>query len=692
MIRALTSNLARRHPVPGGRVGPLISLAVLGSSSAVGATVLALPGLVGPSPSKPALSWLVLPGSWLLLASWALLYALLLRRLHGITLERAIYLAALCHTPLLLGLTLAAAVGGDAAAAREYATGYYGRRLFQTMAADFVVLAPALAQGALLALYGRAALVRSLPMVGIVLVALLLRLSRLGWGLPGLLHPDEHRYLGPAVVMAARGDLNPHYFENPSLMIYTHLLVFQLLTPQSIAFHTLNQLANLGIQDPRGDFLLMLAVRGVSGIAGVATVVAAYLTGRELFGRRAGLYAACLLAVSFLHVRNSHYSTNDVLATALLAFSLLFSVRIYSRGAVSDYLLAGVFGGLAASTKYSAGLFPLAMAAAHLARTLRSGGRGFPSTLDLLLPAAGVVSLLAFLAGTPYALLDHPHFLAGFRSQFGYGAAPWQGQEAQPSAVLFLSTLVQGFGLVPLALALLGVALASGRSRWPLAILLSVPAAYLLFMSGQRLFFARFAIPLLPFVSILAGYAINEIAGRWRGSPWGRRLALLVLAAALVQPVAFSLKHDAITGQADTRFQAAAWIDANVPPGVPLAVESYASLDAKFGWKGHSAIDSWMYWPENEQSLARAFGGAYRYVVVSSFGYGVRQSPGDEPSTLRGPYSDLEGRGRLVALFAPGRDNGEIAYFVDDMYTPFWNLAERVRPGPTIRIYEIDPH
>ena len=96
---------------------------------------------------------------------------------------------------------------------------------------------------------------------------------------------------------------------------------------------------------------------------------------------------------------------------------------------------------------------------------------------------AAAVSLPGFLLGTPYALLDFPAFAADFRTQLGYGADPWFGQQAQPSSYIFLSSLIWGFGLLPMAMAAIGSLRMAHRKKALLVLLLSVPISYFLFMS-----------------------------------------------------------------------------------------------------------------------------------------------------------------------------------------------------------------
>ncbi|MFN2286438.1 MAG: glycosyl transferase family 39, partial [Anaerolineae bacterium] len=59
-------------------------------------------------------------------------------------------------------------------------------------------------------------------MVAILAVALFLRLWRLDFGmeLPYLAHTDEPTQYNPAINILKTGDLNPHFFNYPSLTIY----------------------------------------------------------------------------------------------------------------------------------------------------------------------------------------------------------------------------------------------------------------------------------------------------------------------------------------------------------------------------------------------------------------------------------------------------------------------------------------
>src|SRR5439155_21328942 len=164
------------------------------------------------------------------------------------------------------------------------------------------------------------------------------------------------------------------------------------------------------------------------------------------------------------------------------------------------------------------------------------------------LALAAVSGLIGYLAGTPFTLLDFERFVGEFATQAGYGANRWLGQPPDPVPLLYVTNLLQGFGAVPLGLALLGLLLVWRASRAGSVVLCAFPAAYLLFLLPKSVFFARLVIPLLPFVSLLAGVAVAGLVCRLRPS-WRPAGLLVLLTVALAQPLVFDLLHNRIVTQ-----------------------------------------------------------------------------------------------------------------------------------------------
>lgn len=672
----------------------VVSGSVIALSSLAGALTFPLSYLGRSTPLSVSGEWLLmLAGGWVLLAGWALWYAVVLRRRSGFSAERALYWSALCHTPLLLCLGLVAALYQSDVGNNLYLTSPYGPLISQPLTKGYLIAAPASAQILRLALRSRSALVGALVLGLIAAGSLLLRVWGLDWGLPGMFHPDE--YSGRALRMLVTHDMNPHFFKNPTVMIYT-ICEVQLVAAQHIpTSHAIVSLFNLPVQDPRGDFLMLLVGRWVGAVAGTLTVVVLYFAGKEILGRKAALISALLLGVSFLHVRNSHYATNDVLATFLLTASFLFSARIYTRGRWSDYLLAALFGGLATSTKYTSSLFVLPILVAHFARP-RQKRDGSVLRQQLPLLACGVVSLAAFLIGTPYSLLDFNTFVPDFLFQLELGAEHARGQDLSPTPVLVLNTLSQGLGLVPMVLVLLGGMGLARHDPRRFALLASVPVVYFISISKQSYYFARFAVPLLPFLALFSGYGVTWISSRLGSSRRERLLLPLLVAVTLAQPLALSIGHDLLLSREDTRALAARWIASYTPPNATIAVETHSLMDNPYGWKGDPARGResyWLhnvkvFWPEKEEEMNEVLRGTYDYAIVTSYGYNSLQG---DPSLadMSRRYQELDTVGKLVARFGPGYGNSDVPYAVDDGYTPFWHLFDRERPGPTVKVYQM---
>jgi hypothetical protein len=127
------------------------------------------------------------------------------------------------------------------------------------------------------------------------------------------------------------------------------------------------------------------------------------------------------------------------------------------------------------------------------------------------------------------------------------------------------------------ALAALGGAVALALRDWRRALVL-VPAVvlFIAFMGSQDRFFARWLLPVYPFLCLLAAFGAVRLA-TWalerlrRPRPaWAAVAAGVVLCA---QGVVFAVHNDAVLARADTRQLAREWMVANVPPGTRVVIE-----------------------------------------------------------------------------------------------------------------------
>lgn len=363
---------------------------------------------------------------------------------------------------------------------------------------------------------------RWLPLVLILLLAALLRVVGIAWGLPGATHlfsyhPDEYHSLRGALSLLLLGDPNPHFFNYGSLYLYLVALGAALtgtVAPADLDFG--------GVVEVLHDWTL--AARLITAFCGVLTVAVVYRTGEVLTGRRLALAAALALAVMPLHVLHSTYATVDVPQTLFVALALLAAVRIAQQGAPRGYLFAGLWAGLAAATKYSGALVLIAPVVAHLlpVEKDRPGGVARWSIWPLV-PL--VIALLAFVLTSPYTLLDWTHARADILYELNHmrlGEEP--ARSADPNGWVFhgRNLLVTTAGLG--ALALLGVVgLGRRRQLRPLGGPLVFAAVWILVIGQANVRYLRYELPLTPLVALLA---VGATFALWGRRPEWRLLAL----------------------------------------------------------------------------------------------------------------------------------------------------------------------
>ncbi len=530
-----------------------------------------------------------------------------------------------------------------------------------------------------------------------VALALALRVWGADWQLPWQFHPDEGHYTWKALDLIDDETLNPRYFRNPSLFTYVLHAQYRLLGFQPSKADEEAGTASGLWRPPSG---VAYVGRLNSAILGAATAGVAGWIGWRLLGPWSGVAASLFLGLAFIHVRDSHYATNDVPAVFLLTLCVGAALEVLRRPGVGWYLAVGALGGLATSAKYNAGLFFVPLVAAHVlaSRPAACKKDGTARRVSLLsdsgkLAASFATAALAYLAGTPYTLLTFDRFWADFRTQMRLGGEGWEGQVPGPSGPLYFASIVEGVGLPMLVLAVAGLILVLRTRPRQAIVLAALPLAYQLFMLRTELFFVRFALPLVPFLCVFAACAVTLVARSVGRSGPGAVVGIALALAAVVHPAVSSIRHNVLVSRDDTRVLAAAWAVGNIPPGVKVLVEDYTIRDRRPRAYGGPSwqLDTDLF-NVNDVSTSdptASLRGSRRYVIVSSFQY--ERFAGDAPKLARQTafYTALEREGRLMATFGPGHGDAPIPFDLEDLYTPFWGLERYERPGPTIRIFEV---
>jgi len=403
----------------------------------------------------------------------------------------------------------------------------------------------------------------------ILLLAVVVRFWGISFGLPNpYCRPDEEIIVGKALDFYRTGDLNPHWFSYPSLMMYLVYLAYLAYGAGGALFGMYESLAGFFASYDYDPTVFYLIPRAISAVLGTATVAVVYAIGRRCHGSRAGMFAAFFLAITYLHVRESHFGVTDTAMVFFITLSVLFLIRACDRPSIGNYLAAGLFAGLATSTKYAGVFLVVPMAVAHAWYVARDGWKR-PWRLVADKRIASFIGGLgsAALAGTPYALFDYRTFFdytimeMAFQSE-GYLLISDRGWKYH-----LLFSLPHGLGVALLVASAAGCLVLLKRDVRKGLVLLAFPAVYYLVAGRSLIVFARYILPVAPFLCIGAGVAVKAAADALT-RPRVRAAAVAGLLALLpAQSLYNVIRCNRLLATKDNRVVASEWLVERLPPG-----------------------------------------------------------------------------------------------------------------------------
>jgi hypothetical protein len=315
---------------------------------------------------------------------------------------------------------------------------------------------------------------RLLPETAVIAMAVVLRfwkLSAIGF------NSDESVYGGTAAAISGDSSARSLF-----PVFRAHPLLFQMLVSVSYRIqHT--------------DW----AARAVPALIGVLTVGVTYLLGRRLYGRRAGLIAAALLAVMPYHVVVSRQVLLDGLMTLGTTAALYCAARYAERPALRWMVGAGAMLGMTLMTKETA-LVLVGGLYAFFALT--------PAVrLKLWHVGAGMVVGAIIAAPAPVVLA-----LAG-RSKSGQHYFLWQMFRRPNHATLFyVITLPAAIGSAVLVTAAIGLIWLRGESGWRERLLLCWMAVPVVFFTLWPVKGYQYLLPIAPTLAVLAGHTLSRLS------------------------------------------------------------------------------------------------------------------------------------------------------------------------------------
>lgn len=513
-------------------------------------------------------------------------------------------------------------------------------------------------------------------MAAVLAVAFALRVWGISFGLPHTLtRPDEEATVATSLRFFGR-HLDPQFYHWPSLFMYVVAVAFVLYFnvgrfqgwfPRELTFLT----SAASIPGP-----LFLLARGVSVVAGTITVFLVHRIGEHLFNRRTATVAAFFLAVAALHVRDSHFGVPDVTATCLATGSFLWTCRFAGSGRVRDALYSAGCAGLAMSTKYN-----LALIAVPALLTIAQGiarPHSAPRQRIVLALAYGLTAAIGFVAATPYALLDWPAFRRGLEEVATHLRTGHIVASGSSWSVQLSSSLGCGLGWPLLGAGLAGMALYCWRDRRLGPVFASFPVLYFAAIGASQTRFARYALPIVPFLVLSAAYLVNDVAGRVSelSGRWVKAgTATALLAAIVAWPSASAaVRTDRLLSRRDTRLLSAEAIARAFPCGATIYQTGFP-----YGHVQPHAPDAGAAAYVNVEFDAALLPDL---IVVQESALAYSRVPEWIPAILSRHYRQIDEQvGTDLSRQPPVYD------YDDAFFVPLSGFGAVVRPGPNLRVY-----
>ena len=370
-----------------------------------------------------------------------------------------------------------------------------------------------------------------------------------------------------------KGHGDPGTFFHPSLYYYVTAAAYVGV------FGTLKILGTVPASQSMTDLFLaderyfVFTARSVSVVAAVLAIYAVYRLASSICDRRAGLFAAALLAVLPLHAIYSRTVRVDSLFVLLFVCACGCLVRLMRNPEPTSYTRAGLAIGLATSANYNGGSLLLSLIGAHLFRAAMEYAHN--GTKDLIRALGWAVA--GFLLSSPFVLFNIGTFLQGFGfiSSLALSAHPgWEGR----GLFHYVDWLAQSEPLLAVLLAATSLTIGLLGNRVE-RFVLSIPWCYVLIFSLIPSKDERFIQPAIVLFLVAAGTLPGCLARRLRSRPYvciasnvcSYSLLLACIGVMAQRSIPFSPQHEMLDPPDTTVFN---WIEANVRPQSNILVES----------------------------------------------------------------------------------------------------------------------
>lgn len=423
----------------------------------------------------------------------------------------------------------------------------------------------------------------------IVGLGLILRLWNINWGLPELYEEAiPLRYSLKLWTIGTRG-IDQQFFVYPALTYYIQFLIqgcYYLGGHLVGVFPTVESFLKAYEANPS---TLAILARLTTILFDLGTIVIVYQMLKAIGERRAGLVAAFLLSVNFLHIKESHLINVDVPATFFVSLSIFMFLRVLRRGHLKSYLLSGAAIGMAAASKYNAAVLIIVLILVHLLRAT-SLSRAIKSIWSLPLLASLALSGAVFFLVNPLILTHLDDFrrrFMGLEAMVGSVNLGMNPNTSSASYYLF-DCLPSNLGVVLSVAALISVGYLLFKKRREYYLLLCAFAVYFVTTVSWGARAERYILPLIPIVVSIAAIGLSKLYEKLSDLTRHKTLRhlktggnspaigmIFLLGLIVLEPSIDMLAFERSYSLPDTRTITKQWILEHVQKGSAIAVGFY---------------------------------------------------------------------------------------------------------------------
>jgi 4-amino-4-deoxy-L-arabinose transferase-like glycosyltransferase len=417
------------------------------------------------------------------------------------------------------------------------------------------------------------------PIMLILSLSFVLNIIGICWGLPHYLDWAIDS-LAPFTMLEAAY----HHFSNGWYSRYppVHIAILTLFCAPLMGYLLLSGgLKNatkafpFGLVDPLASLSQVILIsRIVSVLMGVTIVLCVYLIVRELFDRRAALFSALIVALSYPMVYYAHTANADVPYLFWALLSIYSYLQILKYGPLKHYILFALFATLSICTKDQAyGLFlfsPLPILWIRFTEPRSASQRQLPLVevlFDRRLKLAALVAMATF-ALAHNLLFNFSGFLKHVEMITGPVSEPYA--EYAPTLLgqlrlLWATVLQLASSLTPpfAVLCLVGSVYCALRfPRYSLPLLVLAASYYLTLISVVRYVPLRFVLPLSMIIAFFGGRLLADV---WDKAPW-KTLTRAAICLAFAYAAVFPIQLDLLL-IGESRYAAEQWMQEHFKKG-----------------------------------------------------------------------------------------------------------------------------